>query len=63
MIGICTIAYNVLGGIGIALAISGQGSAWGVMAAVALASQFYPALVIREIFDESDDDEQEESGQ
>jgi hypothetical protein len=62
IITLCSIAYNVIGGIGIALAISGQGAAWGVLAAVALASQFYPELVIRELFDESDDD-QEESGQ
>ena len=48
-----TIFYNTLGGVALTLGCLGQGSAWLVLSIVCFASQFYPALVIQEVFDES----------
>lgn len=48
-----TIFYNTLGGAAVTLACLGQGASWWVLAIVCFASQFYPALVIQEVFDES----------
>lgn len=48
-----TIFYNALGGASLALAGLGQGTSWWVLSIVCFASQFYPALVIQEVFDES----------